>query len=100
MIFAILLESGYSRYRAFWYNVLSGLMTLPGALIGYYLLQSIQAVIPYILAVAASSFIYISMADLVPHLHEKPGRAAAIGQFMLILLGVVTIYLIESHSHA
>lgn len=97
--FAILLSSGFSRSKALLYNVISGLASLPGALAGYFLLSDLERTIPYILAIAAASFLYIAMADLIPHLHERTGVISAIAQFILILAGLATIMLVETYLH-
>lgn len=97
--FAILLNSGYKRSRALLFNVLASMATLVGAVIAYYSLQSMQSVLPYILAVAASSFIYIAVADLIPGLHKKTELRETIQQITLIAFGVVTIYWAHSTLH-
>ncbi|MBP8744843.1 MAG: ZIP family metal transporter [Syntrophorhabdus sp.] len=89
--FAILLDSGYSKNKAFMYNLFSSMATLPGSLIGYFCLKSAQAAIPYILAFSAASFIYIATADLIPHLHQKTDFWSGITQFLLLLCGVGTV---------
>lgn len=68
--FAILLASGMSKTRAFAYNLLSSLATLPGVLIGWYWLAEVRQAIPFVLAISAASFIYIAVADLVPGRHR------------------------------
>lgn len=68
--FAILLESGYKKEQAFWFNIMSSLSTLIGAVLAYLFLTEIDIVIPYIMAISASSFIYIAIADLIPTLHH------------------------------
>ena len=60
--FAVLLHSGYSRGRAFLYNVLSSATTVIGGVLAYYALQDLEPLLPYVLAVAASSFIYTGCA--------------------------------------
>jgi zinc and cadmium transporter len=97
--FAILLNSGYKRGRALFFNVLASLATLVGAVIAYYSLQSMQHALPYILAIAASSFIYIAVADLIPGLHKKTELRETLQQITLIALGVVTIYWAHSTLH-
>ena len=69
--FAILLESGYSRNRAFIYNLLSSLSTLPGAVLAYFYLMEMQKFTAYVIALSAASFIYIAIADLIPSLHKQ-----------------------------
>ena len=97
--FAVLLHSGYSRARALTYNILASLTTLIGAAAAYYGLRETETALPYILAVAASSFIYIAVADLIPGLHKRlEGRATA-QQILLILAGVSTIYIAHSTLH-
>jgi zinc and cadmium transporter len=96
--FAILLETGYSRKKAFFLNMLSGLSTFAGALLSYLVLDVIQKSIPYVMAVAAASFIYISMVDLFPSLHSHTGPKKAFRQLALMLAGIATIMLMR-HDH-
>ncbi|MCK4864947.1 MAG: ZIP family metal transporter [Gammaproteobacteria bacterium] len=97
--FAILLNSGYKRGRALFFNVLASMATIVGAVIAYYSLQSMQHALPYILAIAASSFIYIAVADLIPGLHKKTELRETLQQITLIILGVTTIYWAHSTLH-
>jgi zinc and cadmium transporter len=94
--FAILLHSGLSRNRAFLYNVLSSLTTVLGGLLAWLALQEMQYVLPYVLAVAASSFIYIAVADLIPTLHQRVEGKEALQQVILITGGVLLIYITHS----
>lgn len=97
--FAILLNNGYTRARALFFNILASMTTVVGALVAYYSLQSMQGALPYILAVAASSFIYIAVADLIPGLHKKTALKETLQQIILIGFGVVTIYWAHSTLH-
>ncbi|HEY9198111.1 MAG TPA: ZIP family metal transporter [Gammaproteobacteria bacterium] len=97
--FAVLLHSGFSRARALVYNILASLTTLIGAGIAYFGLREAEAALPYILAVAASSFIYIAVADLIPGLHKRLEVRATVQQIVLILGGVLTIYFAHSTLH-
>lgn len=97
--FAVLLHSGYSRGKALVFNVLASLTTLIGALVAYWSLADTQDVLPYILAIAASSFIYIAVADLIPGLHKRLHFSATLQQVILIIIGVLVIYLAHSTLH-
>jgi len=97
--FAVLLHSGFSRGRALFYNVLSSMTTVVGAVLAYFSLAGIEQVVPYVLAVAAASFIYIAVADLIPGLHKRPEASATLQQVSLIGLGVLVIYLAHSTLH-
>ena len=89
--FAILLESGYTRSRALWFNALSSLTALAGAVIAFFLLPVIQVLVPYFLSVSAASFIYIALADLVPGRRATGGLKSLMWELPLIALGVGTI---------
>jgi zinc and cadmium transporter len=89
--FVILLHSGYSRRRALLFNVLSSLATLVGALLAYLALSSMQQAIPWLLALAAASMIYVAVADLIPGLHKRTSLAATVQQVLLIGLGMASI---------
>lgn len=89
--FAILLDSGYSRARALFLNLLSSSATIPGALLAYFFLGEVKGAVPYILAISAASFIYIAVADLVPGLHKHVGLKSSIQQLLLLLIGISTI---------
>ncbi len=94
--FAILLNSGYSKKRAFSLNFLSSITTIPAAIIGYYILEIFDFFIPIFLALSAASFLYIALSDLIPELHKKCNVKASIRQLILILAGIGTIILILS----
>lgn len=97
--FAVLLHSGFSRSRAFFYNVLTSLTTVIGGLLAYFALQPMQAALPYMLAIAASSFIYIAVADLIPTLHQRVEGKAALQQVVLIAAGILLIHFAHSTLH-
>lgn len=97
--FAILLESGYSKGKALFYNILASLTTVFGGVLAYYSLENLHDSLPYFLALAASSFIYIAVADLIPSLHKKTDMKASLEQIALITAGVLLIGLLHSAVH-
>lgn len=91
--FLILLHSGYSKKKALLFNMFSSLATMVGALLAYFFLQTMQASIPYILALAVSSMLYVAVADLIPGLHKRTQMKDTLQQIGLILLGVMSIFI-------
>ncbi len=89
--FAVLLDSEFSREQALKWNLISGSVTIPGALLAYIALEQAHGLIGPILALSAASFLYIGLADLIPGLHRRIGSEAGITQFLLLLAGVGTI---------
>lgn len=97
--FAILLQGGMSRGRAFLLNMLSSLTSIIGGVVAYFFLSGAEKVVPYVLALAASSFIYIAVADLIPGLHKRVNVSETVAQVSLIAAGVILIYLVHSTLH-
>ncbi len=97
--FAILLQSGFRRISALAANIASSLTTIIGALIAYFALAGTEALLPFVLAVAAASFIYIAAADLIPGLHRRAGARATVTQLLLIGAGVMVIYGTQAATH-
>jgi zinc and cadmium transporter len=89
--FAILLSNGYSRTRALWLNVASGASGVAGAILAFVLIERLPTLLPYCLALAASSFLYVAMSDLIPDLHRGRIDALAFRQVILIAAGVMTV---------
>ncbi|MCA1854304.1 MAG: ZIP family metal transporter [Beggiatoa sp.] len=96
---AILLHSGYSRRRAFTYNVAVSFATVAGALCAFVGLSQLQAALPYALAVAASSFIYVAVADLIPGLHTRTELRDSVHQVSLMVLGIGLVYGLDRALH-
>ncbi|QDX80445.1 ZIP zinc transporter [Denitratisoma sp. DHT3] len=91
--FMILLHSGYSRGKAFAFNLLSSFATLVGALLAYFALSTAQSAVPAMLSMAAASMIYVAVADLIPGLHKRTELRATVQQVILIGLGIASIVL-------
>jgi zinc and cadmium transporter len=98
--FAILLDSGYSRGKALFYNILASLTTVLGGVLAYFSLEDLHDSLPYFLALAASSFIYIAVADLIPSLHKKTDMKTSLQQIALIAAGVLLICLLHDIAHS
>jgi len=100
--FLILLHSGYSRQKAFTVNLFSSLAMVVGGLLGYFALSSLEQWIPTLLALAAASMLYVSVADLIPGLHKRTEPRHSIAQVALISIGIGTIWFARfafEHGH-
>ncbi len=92
--FAILLHQGYSRRKALLLNGLSGCASALGAVGAFFALDLVPRAMPYVLVIAASSFLYVAMADLIPGLHRGRTDAGSLRQIVLIAAGVLTVVLL------
>jgi zinc and cadmium transporter len=93
--FLVLLNSGFSKSRALFWNVMSSLATLAGALLAYFALSTFENLSHIFLCVAASSMIYVAIADLIPGLHRKSSPRDSLTQVALIGLGVASILVVK-----
>jgi zinc and cadmium transporter len=96
---AILLHGGMSRGKALLLNLLTSLTSVLGGVIAYFALSTALSFLPYALALAASSFLYIAVADLIPGLHRRVDPGSGAKQFALIVAGVALIYFTHSTMH-
>jgi zinc and cadmium transporter len=93
--FMILLHSGYTKAQALLFNLVSSLATLLGGVLAYYALRSMQGAVPVLLALAASSMIYVAVADLIPGLHKRTTLRDTLEQVVLIVLGISSIVFVQ-----
>jgi zinc and cadmium transporter len=96
---AILLNGGMSRRRALTLNVAVSLTSIAGAVVAWYLLAKALQWLPYALAIAAASFLYVAVADLIPGLHRRVDAKTSIQQVILITLGIVVIAVTHNLAH-
>jgi zinc and cadmium transporter len=97
--FAVLIHSGVSRRRALVLNLLTSLTAVIGGAVGYFALEQALRALPFALAVAASSLLYVAVADLIPGLHRRVDARSGITQVLLIGLGIALITLAERNAH-
>jgi zinc and cadmium transporter len=98
--FLVLLHSGYSKVQAFAFNILSSIAMFIGGVLAYYGLQTVHQWVPLLLGIAAASMIYVSVADLIPGLHQRRELGATVQQVLLIAAGIATIWLVGSLAHS
>lgn len=96
---AILLNGGMGRMRALTLNLLTSVTSVLGGVVAYFAMAQVQEILPYVIAIAASSFLYIAVADLIPGLHRKVDPGSGAWQLVYIVLGVAVIYVSHSLAH-
>jgi zinc and cadmium transporter len=89
--FAVLVHSGYTKKRAIWLNFLSGLMAIIGLIIALTFSNLLETFNLWILPISAGGFIYIAVADLIPELNKTRKIKYSIAQFLVILLGILSM---------
>jgi zinc and cadmium transporter len=78
---------------------LAGTMTALGGVIGWWLVDRLHAWLPYFLVLAASSFVYVALADLIPQLQKRlPSRQTAM-QIVWLAIGIALVTLVSRLAH-
>jgi zinc and cadmium transporter len=98
--FMILLNAGYSKRRAFVFNLVSGSSAVAGGVVGFFVLDAMEELLPFALLLAAASFIYIALSDLLPELMRRSRLAQSLPQVGLVLLGIAIAAAIGATMHA
>jgi zinc and cadmium transporter len=86
--FGVLLYGGFSKFKALFYNLLSALTAVIGALVGYFIFPLIENLTILLLPLAAGGFIYIASSDLIPELHKEADVKKAFLSFLFFLVGI------------
>lgn len=97
--FMILLNAGFTKRRAFVFNLISGMSAVVGGVVGYFLIDRVQGLLPYALAVAAASFLYIALSDLLPEMMRRSSLAHSLPQVAYIAAGVAIATLVTGLIH-
>ncbi len=96
--FGVLLQSGYSKRTAAFYNFLSSLSVVLGVLLAYVFAESLDEYLFILTGVAAGNLLYIAATDLLPELRHSH-REHFFKTFIATLFGIVVIAIITSYSH-
>ena len=91
--FGILIHGGFSRTKALFYNFLSSLSVILGAVLTYWAGALLEPFLPVGIAITAGAFIYLAAVDLMPELHEATGVKHAIIQVVFMVLGSFLVIL-------
>jgi zinc and cadmium transporter len=105
--YIVLINAGFTRMRALVYNMISGMSAVVGGLLGYFLIGPWKEYLPYMMVVAASSFVYVAVADLIPQLQKRLNVRDTALQIFWLAVGLCMISLIvhsihdgDGHAHA
>jgi zinc and cadmium transporter len=97
---AVLRQASDNRRMAFLKVSLAGALTAMGGLVCYFLVAELKAYLPYFLAIASSSFLYVALADLIPQLQKKLSARETAAQIIWLLVGMGMVTLASHLTHS
>ena len=93
--FGVLIHGGFAKRKAVWFNFLTALTAIVGAIIAFVVGTALEGFIPLLIPFAAGNFIYIAGSDLIPELRkDEPDLKKATLQIVSITLGVFMMLLV------
>jgi len=95
----VLRQTSPNRRMALVKVSLAGAVTALGGVVGYFLVVQLQDLLPYFLAVASSSFVYVALADLIPQLQKRLTARETIAQIAWLIAGMVVVTLVSGAAH-
>ena len=79
---------------------MAGSVTAMGGLLGFFLVEQLHEQLPYFLVVAASSFLYVALADLSPQLQKRLSMRQTGAQLFWLALGLGLVSLAAQVAHS
>ena len=95
----VLRESSGNRQAAVLKVSLAGAITALGGVAGFLLLEQLNGILPYMLTIASSSFIYVALADLIPQLQKRLSSSETAAQIVWLVSGIALVSLVSYFSH-
>ena len=97
--YIVLINAGFTRTKALVYNMISGMSAVVGGVLGYFLIGPWKDYLPYMMVVAASSFVYVAVADLIPQLQKRLSGRDTLIQLVWLAVGLLMIGTIVHSIH-
>ena len=79
---------------------LAGAVTALGGVVGYVLVDQLYGYLPFFLVLAASSFMYVARADLIPPLQKRASMQETAAQIAWLAIGIGMVMAVSRLAHA
>jgi zinc and cadmium transporter len=89
--FSVLIHGGFSKSRALFFNFLSALTAVLGAIVALSLARVTDEVNAVFIPFTIGSFLYIAGADLIPELHKEVAVKKSFAQFIAFVFGAAVM---------
>jgi len=89
--FGILIHKGWSRAGVLWLNAATGIVSILGAIVVFYLGKQFENIVPVLLSITAANFIYLAATNLLPEIHHKAEKSFAVKYTTSFFMGIFLI---------
>lgn len=94
--YSVLIFGGMTHAKALFYNLLSALTSIAGALVMFYFSATVPWLSSFMLPFAAGGLIYIAGTDLIPELKKEANLKKSFTEFVSFLAGIGLIWVLIS----
>lgn len=92
--FGVLLYGGFAKNKALFFNFLTALTAILGAVIALFIQVRVESAINFFIPFTVGNFIYIAGSDLIPELHKEVDFRKSTAQFVFLILGIAAMGLL------
>lgn len=96
--YILMLNFGMSRLQGYIINLVALLGSFVGGILFYNILDKAHEILPFALAVAGGSFIYVALSDILPRINKPDNKRRMVISFSYLFLGAI-IAMLLSHHH-
>lgn len=96
--FGVLVHGGISRPKALFFNFVTALTALGGALVTIILINFAEQMTVFLIPFSAGTFIYIAGSDLIPQLHKEKEVRDSLLQLLFFGLGIAVMLILALGS--
>ena len=93
VIIAPMLSAGVSKKKTLWIAMLTGFVEVVGTLVGYFAVSLATAVLPFALAFAGGTMLYVISDEMIPETHHGDERGATyallVGFCLMLVMDVL-----------
>lgn len=90
--FGVLVYGGFKKTKALFFNFLSAITAIIGAVIALAIGTKTQTFALFLLPIAAGGFIYIAGSDLIPELHKESVPIKSLIQLISLIVGIAVMF--------
>lgn len=90
--FGVLIHSGLTRRKALWFNFLSALMSVIGAVFVLAIGMEYENIMSLLAPFTVGAFLYIAGSDLIPELHKETNPLSSVVQLFSFVSGIAVMF--------
>lgn len=93
--FGVLVYAGFKKKKALILNFIVALTVVLGGIAGFFIAETAENIVPYLLPFAAGGFIYIAASDLLPEIRKETNLKKSLSSFGLFMAGILLMFLLR-----